>query len=118
MRHFLLISALIGGIFLTSPARGQVQRPVTLMACWNLDAAMFAVERLVNNPNDLGTLPSCNMVRPFYPTKIEREKMVIGPLTDGDGDLFGVYHVELNDGRAAWAFTWFPRGFKPVGMKV
>ena len=120
MRHFLLISALVGGILLqfSSPARGQVQRPVTLIACWSLDAAMLAVERFVNNPSALGSLPQCNRVRPFYPTDIERETLVIGPLVDGDGDSFGVYQVELDDGRTVWAFTWFPKGFKPIGMKV
>lgn len=92
-------------------------RPVALMVCPTMDSANIVAANLVQRPADINA--GCWAIAPFYPTDLSRERLVLGPLVDFEGDAFAVFEVNVNDGRVVYPFIWWggPQ-FSPIGWKI
>ena len=117
--RFILI--LILSMFLVSPAHANVPgsgKPIMLSGCLSLDEALVMVERLVAG-EQYGDAPyTCRVINPFYPTDLEKQKLIAGPFEDWEGDAFAVYEINMNSGGIIYAFVWWRPEFSPIGAGI
>jgi hypothetical protein len=117
MRFLVLILVM----FLAVTAHARVPgsgRPILIVMCASLAEALVMVERFVAGEQYGATPSTCRGVNPFYPTDLENQKLVAGPLVDWEGDPFALYEVNMNSGGIIYAFVWWRPEFSPIGTRI
>ncbi len=121
-RALALATVLLGGFLLITPSPTLARvpgdgRPIILMYCDTFRLAEFQATLYVGSMQ-VPAITGCIVISPFYPTDIEDQQIVMGPVQDADGDTFAVYEILLDDGRTIYPFAWWAPKFSPIGYEV
>jgi len=108
-------------MFLAVTAHARVPgngSPILMSGCTSLTEALVIIERLVAGGQNGLALSTCGAVNPFYPTDLEKHKLIAGPFVDWEGDSFALYEINMNSGGIMYAFVWWGPRFSPIGTKI
>lgn len=122
-RGFLILAvAITAWLQISTPVHGEVPgngQPIALLACRTLAAAELVVAQLVVSSAPIGG--GCLLYRPpVYPTPqmLREATLVIGPLSDWEGDTFAVFEATNSTGMTVYPFVWWGPGYAPMGMEI
>ncbi len=108
---------------ISSPTHGRVPgdgKPVNLVSCLSYEAAQLYAA-MIRQASEAPPVGCVVLDEPFFPSPqlMADTVLVVGPLTDWEGDTFGVFEVtRASDGSKFYPFIWWAPRFSPIGMKI